>query len=101
MDNNLHISANLKAVEELKAELLTAVAVLYRDLADFDEGDSALETGASAAALLYILMRRLGSDFFETDSRIAALAAEAAEGGHYLEKEFGDMSRLKEHIEGR
>ncbi len=101
MDNNLHISANLKAVEELKAELLSAVAVLFRRLADFAEDEDVLETGASAAALLYILMRRLGSDFSETDARITALCEEAAVGGHYLETEFRDMSELCGYIKSR
>ncbi len=102
MDNDLHISANLKAIEEIKAELLTAVAVLYRRLADFEsEDDEVLDTGASAVALGYILMRRLGSEFSATDERIAALAEEAQSGGHYLETEFGDMSRLEDHIKKR
>lgn len=102
MENDLHISANLKAIEELKAELLTAVAVLYRKMADFEEDDGEVfDTGASAIALTYILLRRLGNDFDKTDELIVELAGAAAENAHHLETEFQDMSGLEKHIKSR
>ncbi len=97
------MSEQIKAAEEIKAQLLSEIANLYSILAEFSESayDRAADSAAAIAAMDYILARRIGVGFDVLDERICRMARLAAQNTHKLEQEFGDMSALYKYIEGR
>lgn len=104
MEQALNITTNIRAIENIKSEILQEVAKLYVRLADFEDTnlyDNVSSSIATIVAMDYILARRIGLDFHVVDEKISELTALAAEGGHELEEAFGDMSELRSHISPR
>ncbi|MDD6762130.1 MAG: MazG-like family protein [Clostridiales bacterium] len=100
----MNISNNLKAIEEIKSDILSEVANLYRTLADYDElaDYGPVESSISTiVAMDYILARHLGITFGTLDARVCELLSIAEENGHSLENEYNDMSELKKYIRQR
>ena len=100
----MNIAANLKAIEQIKSEILTEVANLYRTLADYDEiaDYGTVESSVSTiVAMDYILAKHLGITNGTLDARLCELLSIAEENGHTLESEFSDMSELRRYIKGR
>lgn len=100
----MNIAANLKAIEEIKSEILSEVANLYRTLADYDElaDYGSVENSISTiVAMDYILAKHLGIAHSTLDARISELLTIAEENGHTLESEFRDMSDLNRYIRSR
>jgi hypothetical protein len=100
----MNISANLRAIDMIKGEILSEIAKLYKTLADYDEiGDYEGVTNeiATVIAMDYILARRLGVSFDTVDGKISKLLAIGEENGHELEIEFSDMSELKKYLMSR
>lgn len=100
----MNISNNLKAIDEIKAEILSEVANLFRLLADYDEladYGNVESSIATIAAMNYILARHLGITTATVDTRICELLRLAEETGHPLETEFSDMSELYRYIKKR
>ena len=100
----MNISNNLKAIDSVKAEILSEVAKLYKLLADYDELADYGNVESSIATIVamdYILARHLGIGCAAIDSRICELLKMAEENGHSLETEFGDMSELHRYIKKR
>jgi hypothetical protein len=104
MENNLNISMNLRAVENIKGEILSEVARLYQSLADYDEVGVYEHVSGSIATIIamdYILARRLGISYSSIDDKIVSLVTMAEENGHELETAFSDMSELRKYIRSR
>ncbi len=102
--NNIRISANLKAIDWLKSEILSEVSNLFRGLCVPDETESystISEILASVIAMSYTLARRLGISYAVIDSKIEALTKIAERNEHELETEFSDMSELNKYIKNR
>ena len=100
----LSIAANVKAIDLIKSEILSEVARLYENLADFDNTDiyNNISNGiATIAAMDYILARRLGFSYEDIDKKIVELASIAEKNNHELEIAFSDMSDLRKHISRR
>lgn len=100
----MNIAANLKAIEQIKSDILDEVANLYKTLADYDElaDYSAVESSVSTIIVMdYILAKHLGITHSTLDSRICELLSIAEENGHSLETGFRDMSELRRYIKGR
>ena len=95
----MNISTNLKAIDMIKGEILSEIA-----LADYDEiGDYESVTNeiATVIAMDYILARRLGIGYASIDKKISELLGIGEENGHELEIEFSDMSELKKYLKSR
>lgn len=102
--NNIRISANLKAIDLLKSEILSEVSHLFKSLCSPDSSDSynvVSEIIASIIAMSYTLARRLGISYTSIDSKITALTKMAEQNNHQLEAEFSDMSELNKYIKNR
>lgn len=100
----MNISNNLKAIDGIKAEILSEVAKLYKLLADYDELADYGNVESSISTIIamdYILARHLGIACTTIDSRICELLKIAEESGHSLENDFADMSELYRHIRRR
>ncbi len=104
MEQTLNLSTNLRAVDNLKSEILSEVARLYQGLSDYDSEeiyDRVLQSVATIVAMDYILARRIGLDFETVDSKIAELTSIAEENNHELEVAFSDMSELRHYVRKR
>ncbi len=104
MEATLNISANLRAVDTIKSEVLAEVANLYKSLSEYNETDSfeeVTERIATIIAMDYILARRVGISFKDVDDKISGLTRMAVENNHELEVQFSDMSELKRYINSR
>ena len=100
----MNIANNLKAIEEIKSDILSEVANLHKLLADYDElaDYDSIESSISTIIVMdYILAKHLGISYSALDSRICELLTMAEENGHSLETEFRDMSGLLKHIRKR
>lgn len=100
----MNISTNIKAVDNIKSEILSEVAALYKALADYDEVGEYNNVENSISTIIamdYILARRLGISFKSIDNKITELLTIAEENGHELEVAFSDMSELKKYVKGR
>jgi len=104
-DNGIDISRNIRAIENLKAELLETVGRLYRAMCQEDEsGDSQARISEELGSLIvksYVLGKRLGISYpaleaeLENRLRIAILKEEAPE------KDFKDYSSLLQYLRGK
>ena len=100
----MNIANNLKAIDEIKGDILSEVAELYKKLADYDElaDYGGVESSISTIiAMDYILARHLGIAHTTVDARICELLSMAEENAHTLEAVFGDMSELLKYIRRR
>ena len=100
----MNIANKLKAIEEIKSDILAEVADLYRKLADYDELSDYGNVESSVATIIamdYILARHLGIAHSTIDARICELLQMAEENSHPLEVEFYDMSELCKYIKKR
>ena len=101
MEQALNITTNIRAIENIKSEILQEISKLYVRLADFEDTNLYENVSGSIATIVamdYILARRIGLDFQTVDEKISELTAIAADNGHELEEAFGDMSELRSHI---
>ena len=104
MEQTFNLSTNLRAVDNLKSEILSEVARLYQGLSDYDSPEiyeRVLGSVATIVAMDYILARRIGLDFQDVDRKIAELTTIAEENNHELEIAFSDMSELRSFIRKR
>ncbi|MCD8180404.1 MAG: MazG-like family protein [Firmicutes bacterium] len=100
----MNISANLKAIEMIKGEIISEIANLYKTLADYDEigeYENVINEIATVIAMDYILARRLGVSFAGIDNKITELLTIGEENGNELEIEFSDMSELRKYLKSR
>ena len=102
----MNIAANLKAIEQIKSEVLTEVANLYRTLADYDEiaDYNAVENSISTiVAMDYILAKHLGithSTRLNRNSAICRSSAGISKTGYDPEKEQKIRACLRPRISG-
>ncbi len=104
MESTLNISANLKAVDTIKSEILYEVSRLYHYLSEYNDDDNlgdVTEAVATIIAMDYILARRVGISFSDIDKKILSFLNMAIDQNHELEIEFSDMSDLKRYIDVR
>lgn len=100
----MNIASNLRAIDEIKADILGEVAELHKKLADYDELSDYGPVESSISTIIamdYILARHLGIAHSTIDGRICDLLSMAEENSHPLETEFGDMSELLKYIRKR
>jgi hypothetical protein len=95
---DLDITKKVRLVEWLKAELLNGVAALQRALFRKEE-DAMLESLADTIITAYLLARRLGFSFARLEGKIAGKLRVNIEEQHQVEKWYGDLSALLEHLE--
>ena len=101
MEQTLNLSTNLRAVDNIKSEILSEVARLYQGLADYDSKEiyeRVLGSVATIVAMDYILARRIGLEFSDVDRKISELTTIAEKNNHELEIAFSDMSELRSYI---
>ncbi|MDR7869791.1 MAG: MazG-like family protein [Tissierellaceae bacterium] len=100
---DIDIVKNMKTVEWLKSELLTNIAYLNRMFVDPEENskENMEDTLSNIIMESYVLAKRLGISFKELDLTLKENIRLNLIEEHKIEKWYGDLSNLLEHIEGR
>lgn len=96
-DRFFDIAKNTKVLEELKSDLLSAVATLYKAIVKGTQ-DKIIESLAAIIILTYLIGRRLGVKFFQIDQAIKEQLRISQGKDIEIEKWFKDISSLKEYI---
>ncbi|MGN1033812.1 MAG: MazG-like family protein [Intestinibacter sp.] len=103
IDRNSDITRNVKIIEWMKNEILMSVSELFNIL--FKGVRSADETLqdilANIIMITYLLAKRLGISFEEVDYKIKEKVSLGIKEEHSVEKWYGDLTNLKDHIENR
>ncbi|GEM_PF-106651 len=99
-DRELDIAKNVKIIEWLKSEVLMAVAELFRMLASSARvsSDSLADCLASIIVASYLLGKRLGIHFGVIEQKIANKIRLGILEELDIEKNYGDLSELKQHM---
>lgn len=91
---------NIKAVDWLKADLLTSISVLYKSILRGNE-DRLLDSLAGTIVSAYILARRLGFTYSKIDLEVESKLRQGVEDSHELEQWFGDLTMLLTYLVDR
>lgn len=97
---NIDITKNIKIIEWLKSELLTAVASLFQLLVKGVQNsqEAILDVIANIILVSYLLGKRLGLTFQSIDLKIESKAKLGLIENHKIEKWYGDLSELLDHF---
>lgn len=98
--DNIDITRNIKVIEWLKSELLTALASLYEILAKGvkNSQDAVLDILANIILVTYLLGKRLGVSFEKIDSKVENKLKLGIVEEHNIEKWYGDLNSLLEYF---
>ncbi|OLS03427.1 MazG-like family protein [Tissierella creatinophila] len=101
MNKEIDVIKNMKTIEWLKAELLSNISQLYKDMANNeDTSRENLEDLISNIILeSYVLAKRLGIDYKSLDKALKGNIKLNLVEEHKIERWYGDLSALMEHIE--
>lgn len=98
-----NIMANIKMIEELKANLLCLIGDLYTLLTRGTNiaRDSILNCISGAILILYVLAQKLGYSCNEVDDDMRKKLKIGITEEHEYEKEGKNLSKLQSHIKQR
>lgn len=101
MNKNVDVTKNIKMIEWLKSELLSAIALLFETLTMGikNSQDKTLDILANLILITYLLARRLGITYEKIDSKIRDKAKLGRIEEHNIEKWYGDLSDLIKHLD--
>ncbi|RKD32083.1 MazG-like family protein [Thermohalobacter berrensis] len=99
-DKNVNITKNIRVIEWLKSELLTAVASLFELLVKGvkNSQDALLDVLANIILVTYLLGKRLGISFDTIDSKVESKIKLGVVEEHNIERWYGDLSKLLDHF---
>lgn len=97
---NIDITKNIKVIEWLKSELLSAVASLFELLVKGVQNsqEAILDILANIILVTYLLGKRLGLSFDTIDSKIQSKVKLGVVEEHNIEKWYGDLSDLLDYF---
>lgn len=100
MNKNVDVTKNIKMIEWLKSELLTAIALLFETLVMGirNSQEKILDILANLILITYLLGRRLGITFERIDDKVKDKAKLGRIEEHDIEKWYGDLSELIKHL---
>lgn len=99
-DTDFDITKNIKIVEWLKSELLTAVASLHEILVGGvkDKQDVVADVIANIILVTYLLGRRLGISFDRIDYKVEDKIRIGITEEHNVEKWYGELTEMREYL---
>lgn len=99
----LNIMANIKIIEELKANLLCLIGDLYSLLTKGSNvaQDAILNCISGAILILYVLAQKLGYSYQEVDDDMRKKLKIGISEEHEYEKEGKSLTKLQSHIKQR
>lgn len=101
--DNFNIMANIKIIEDLKAQLLCVVGEFFRLLTKGNNvaRESILDCISGAISILYILAEKLGYSFQDIDHVIKSKLDLGIRAEDQVEREGKSLSKLKRYINNR
>lgn len=101
--DNFNIMANIKIIEDLKAQLLCIIGEFFRLLTKGNNvaRDSILDCISGAITILYILAEKLGYSFQDIDHVIKSKLDLGIRAEDQVEREGKSLSKLKRYINNR
>ena len=102
-NKDIDIVKNMKTVEWLKSEILNNIAYLHKIFVDTEENskENVEDTISNIILESYVLGKRLGISFNDLDSTLKENIRLNLVQEHKIERWYGDLSSLLEHIETR
>lgn len=102
MKNDVDIGRNIRMVEFLKCELLNSVSAIFEALSkgSKEEQQMIVEGLANITLVTYSLAKRLGIDYSSIDKKVQEKARLHILEEHHLERWYGDLSDLYQHLDG-
>lgn len=101
--DNFNIMANIKIIEDLKAQLLCIIGEFFRLLTKGNNvaRESILDCISGAISILYILAEKLGYSFQDIDHVIKSKLDLGIRAEDQIEREGKSLSKLKRYINNR
>jgi len=101
--DNFNIMANIKIIEDLKAQLLCIIGEFFRLLTKGNNvaRESILDCISGAITILYILAEKLGYSFQDIDHVIKSKLDLGIRAEDQIEREGKSLSKLKRYINNR
>ena len=102
MSDNVDVGRNIKIIEFLKCELLNSVSAVFEAIfKGSKEGQQMITEGlANIILVTYSLAKRLGIEYSNIDKKVQEKARLHILEDHHLEKWYGDLSSLHQHLKG-
>ncbi len=96
----IDVAKNLKTIEWLKAEMVDSVGDLFKAMLKTGN-DAAADAIAAIIIVSYLLGKRVGVNFSTVDNKVKAQLTANIDGGHEVERWYGDLSDLLHYIENK
>ncbi len=99
-NKNVDITKNIRVIEWLKSEILTAVSTLFQLLVNGVQNsqEAILDVLANIILVTYLLGKRLGFTFEKIDEKLQNKIKLGVVEEHKIEKWYGDLSKLSDYI---
>lgn len=102
-NRDIDIVKNMKTIEWLKAELLANIAYLHKVFVNNEDNTKENLEDAISNIILesYLLGKRLGIDYEDMDVALKDNIKVNLVKEHKIERWYGDLSQLLDHIQSR
>lgn len=99
-EKDINVIKDLKIVEWLKCELLSAVAQLFEFLTigDNSNREEVLDMMSNIVLLSYLLGKRLGFSYETIESKVNDHIKLSLANDHTIEKWYGDLGELQKYL---
>ncbi len=99
-NKNVDITKNIRVIEWLKSEILTAVSTLFQLLVNGVQNsqEAILDVLANIILVTYLLGKRLGVSFEKIDEKLESKVKLGVVEEHKIEKWYGDLSKLLDYM---
>ncbi|MDI6619121.1 MAG: MazG-like family protein [Clostridiales bacterium] len=103
MNEDFNVTGNIKTIEWLKVEILSALSSLNKGLLKGSKAskDVIADCIAGMVILLYLLSKRIGIEFSYIDSKVQNKLKLGILEEDEIEKDYGDLSKLLNYIRER
>lgn len=96
-NHEVDIARNIRVIEWLRTELLSAVSTLFRAMLKGSE-ELIMEALAGIVIMTYVLARRLGINFARLDVKIEGKLRSSVREDHEVEQCYGDLTAMLKYV---
>lgn len=100
MRREMDITANLKVIEWLKADLVETVGTLFKSLLKAGN-DATVDALATLIIIAYVLGRRVGISYQVIEMRVKHKVNSSINDATEIEQEHGDLIHLQKYLESK
>jgi len=100
LKREMDITANLKVIEWLKADLVETVGTLFKSMLKAGN-DATVDALATLIIIAYVLARRVGISYQIIEMRVKHKLNSSINDGIEIEQEHGDLTHLRKYLESK